>query len=164
VHEVSSIVKKIILSFLSLLLSTQVLAEKKNRPLLDRNEISIGAGVAINSVGRSDDELGFQFFAAYDLNQINLLEGVNTSVELGYMDYGFSRGNSGGLWFTGVVDGTIKGQLGWLSRLGLDLGDDSGFMLGGGFRYDMTSKAALRGELVIRDDIDSFQLNFVYKL
>jgi len=164
VNKVNRVINKVVVYFVFLLLlSTQVLAGNKGQPLLDKNEISIGAGVARNSVGHSS-EVGFQFFAAYDLDQVNLLEGVNTSIELGYMDYGFSRANSGGLWLTGVVDGVIKGNVGWLARLGLDLGDDSGFMLGGGLSYELDYKMMLRGEYVVRDDVDSIQVNFIYKL
>ena len=159
----SLVMKKVFSVIFILLLSTQVSAANKGQALLDKNNISIGAGFARNSIGQNN-EIGGQFFAAYALDQVNLLQGVNTSVELGYLDYGFSRGNSGGLWVTGTIDGAIKGNLGWLARLGIDLGDDSGFMLGGGISYDLNAKIALRGEYVVRDDIDSIQVNIVFKL
>jgi hypothetical protein len=93
------------------------------------------------------------------------MEGVNTAVEVGYMDYGFDAGgNSGGLWATAVVDGAISGNLGWLGRVGLDFGDDDGLMLGAGLSLDLDSRAEIRGEYVIRDNIDSLQLNLVYRL
>lgn len=145
-------------------------AEQGRKPLLNRGSFSIGAGIANNEIdlpnflGGDQDETGFQFFGAYRLDQVNLMEGVNTSIEAGYMDYGFDGGNSGGVWATGVVDGAISGNLGWLGRLGLDFGDDDGFMLGAGLSLDVGSKAELRGEYVIRDNIDSLQLNLVYRL
>ena len=143
-------------------------AEGQQGPLLDRNKFSIGAGVARNSVDtRFGDyhDTGFQFFGAYDLTRVNLMAGVDTSLEFGYMDYGFDSGNDdGGLWVTGVVDGSINSGLGWLARLGLDLGDDSGLMFGAGIGIKADPKLQLRFEYVIRDDIDSLQMNFIYHL
>lgn len=137
---------------------------KGGKPLLDRSELSIGAGLSLNSVsGPLDDEVGFQVFAAYDLNRVNLMQGVNTSVEFGYMDYGFRR-NSDGLWATAVVDGAIQNGFGWLARLGLDMGDDSGLMFGAGLSFGVNKQMDLRAEYVIRDDIDSLQLNLIYHL
>jgi opacity protein-like surface antigen len=136
----------------------------ENGALLDKSKLSIGAGISNNSIsGRRSDETGFQFFAAYDLNQVNLMDGVSSSVELGYMDYGFSR-QSGGIWGTYVAEGNIADQLGWLARLGLDVGDDSGLMLGAGLSFAVNSRMDLRGEYVVRDDIDSLQFNLIYHL
>jgi hypothetical protein len=136
-----------------------------SQPLLDKNKVSIAGGIANNSVGHNvDDELGVQFFGAYDLTQVRLIESVDTSVELGYMDYGFSGKDSGGLWVNAVVDGAFNQSYGWLARLGLDLGDDSGLMFGAGISYAFDVRTQLRGEYVIRDDIDSLQLNIIYHL
>jgi hypothetical protein len=136
----------------------------ESQPLLDKNNFSIGAGISTNSVsGPVSDEIGYQFFGAYNLNQINLMEGVHSSVEFGYMDYGFS-GDSSGIWATYVVDGSLGGKFGWLARLGLDIGDDSGLMLGVGLGYSVNSRMELRGEYVIRDEVDSLQFNILYDL
>ena len=140
---------------------TPVFADE-SEPLLDKNLFSIGAGFSNNSV-RSDDEIGFQFFAAYDLNQLNVMEGAGSAVEFGFIDYGFSR-DSSGIWGTYVVDGIISEKLGWLARLGLDIGDDSGLMIGAGVSYASSEKMELRGEYVIRDDVDSLQFNVLYHL
>jgi len=138
-----------------------------NKPLLNKNKFSIGAGLSVNSVDAPfnvDDETGFQFFAAYDLSAVNLMEGVSTSIELGYMDYGFDGVDNDGLWATAVVDGKISGQFGWLARLGLDFGDDSGIMLGAGVSLALSNRFDTRLEYVVRDDIDSIQLNFIYSM
>lgn len=142
---------------------TPVFADE-SEPLLDKNRISIGVGISTNSVSRPvDDEIGLQFFAAYNLNQINLIEGVKSSVEFGFMDYGFSS-DSTGIWATYVVDGVISGQFRWLARSGLDIGDDSGLMIGAGASYALNEKKKLRVEYVIRDEVDSLQFNFLYHL
>ena len=141
---------------------TSVLADESD-PMLDKNLFSIGAGISDNSVSGSSDETGFQFIAAYDLNQVNVMEGVNSSVEFGFMDYGFSS-DSTGIWANYVVDGLISGQFGWLARLGLDIGDDSGLMIGAGVSYSTNEKIELRFEYVARDEVDSLQFNFLYHL
>ena len=136
----------------------------ESQPLLDRNLFSIGAGFSSNSISNNnDDETGFQFFAAYDLSQINLMEGVTSSVEFGFMDYGFKK-DSTGIWGTYTVDGIISGQFGWLARLGLDIGDDNGLMVGAGVSYATNEKSEFRVEYVVRDEIDSLQFNFLYQL
>ena len=161
--------KLIPVALLSSVFSMSAMAAESG-PLLKKSDFSIGAGIAQNSIdlppaaSGDDDEIGFQFFAAYDLNKVNLMDGVNTSVEFGYMDYGFDGGNSGGIWVTGVVDGAIQGNFGWLGRLGFDLGDDDGPMFGAGVSYKLNSKTELRGEYVIRDNIDSLQVNLAYHL
>lgn len=136
----------------------------ENQPLLDRNMFSIGAGISDNEISRPDeDDTGFQFFAAYDLNQINLMEGVSSSVEFGFMDFGFPRDDTG-IWGSYVIDGSISGQFGWLAQVGLDIGDDSGLMVGAGLKYAINEKTDLRAEYVVRDEVDSLQFNFLYHL
>lgn len=157
--------KKRITSLFILLFSTQLMAAEKakSKPVLDKQQFSIGAGITDNSVGPFDDT-GFQFFAGYDLSRVNLMEGVNTGLEFGYIDYGFDSGDGDGIWATAVVDGSIKGQLGWLARAGIDFGDDSGLMIGAGISLGLNNKTALRLEYVIRDDVDSLQLNLRYHM
>ena len=163
--------KQLLSLFALLLLSTQLVAAEKakNKPVLDKQKFYIGAGIADNSIDLGPfgdfDDTGFQFFGGYDLKKLNLMEGVDTSLEFGYMDYGFSGiGNSGGLWGAAVIDGTISGKLGWLARVGFDFGDDSGLMFGAGLGLDMNKKMALRFEYVVRDVIDSLQLNLIYHM
>jgi len=158
-----------ILAFISLLTAysgAASAAASGKKPLLNKNKFSIGLGVSSNSVDVPgvDDETGFQFFGAYDLSAVNLMDGVNTSIEFGYMDYGFDGVDNDGIWATAVVDGAISGDFGWLARLGLDFGDDSGFMLGAGVSLSLSKKLDTRLEYVVRDEIDSIQLNFLYRL
>lgn len=149
------------LALLTSVLATPVSAQE-NKPLLDKNKLSIGIGISDNSVRRTD-ETGFQLFAAYDLNQVKVMEGVSSTVEFGVMDYGFSR-DSTGIWGTYVAEGAISEQVGWLARAGFDMGDDSGLMFGAGVGFALDGKKKLRFEYVIRDDVDSLQFNFLYHL
>ena len=156
---------------LSSVISAPVLAaEPASKPLVHKSDVAIGAGIVRNSIdlpaifGGDQDETGFQFFVGFDLRKVNLMDGVNTSVEVGYMDYGFDGGNSGGLWATAVVDGDISGSLNWLGRLGFDFGDDDGIMFGAGLGLELNTKTEMRFEYVIRDEIDSLQFNLYYHL
>ena len=137
------------------------------QPLLNKDLFSIGAGISSNSIDDDDldedDEIVFQFFFAYDLIEVNLMEGVNSSIELGLMDYGYKR-DSTGVWGTYTVDGIISGDLGWLARAGFDFGDDSGLMVGAGLGYIADERTELRFEYVARDEGDSLQFNYLYHL
>ncbi|MCP4431500.1 MAG: hypothetical protein GY806_11015 [Gammaproteobacteria bacterium] len=145
--------------FLSGALISPVSAQQ-NKPLLDKNRISLGAGISDNSVGRID-ETGFQIFVGYDLNQINVMQGVKSSVEFGLIDFGFRR-DSTGIWGTYVIEGGIDQGFGWLARAGLDIGDDNGLMFGAGIGYRIDQSKQFRIEYVVRDDVDSLQFNLIF--
>lgn len=151
----------------ALLVTGLFLAESyaaEGEPLLDRSLFSIGAGISDNEINNPDeDDTGFQLFAAFDLTQINLMEGVDSSVEFGFMDFGFPRDDTG-IWGSYVVDASISGQFGWLAQLGLDIGDDSGLLVGAGLKYAVDEKTDLRAEYVVRDEVDSLQFNFLFHL
>lgn len=146
---------------LSSMLVTPSIAQQKD-PMLDRNKLSIGVGISDNSVGRVD-ETGFQVFAAYDLDQVNVMEGVLSSLEFGVMDYGFRR-DSTGIWGNYVLEGGITESINWLGRAGIDIGDDSGLMFGAGLGFGLNEQVDFRIEYVIRDDVDSLQFNLLFEL
>lgn len=135
---------------------------QQNQPLLDRNKLSIGGGISDNSI-RRDDESGFQVFAAYDLDQVNVMDGVHSSLEFGVMDYGFRR-DSTGIWGNYVIEAGINQSINWLGRAGLDIGDDSGLMFGIGLGFGLNEQADFRIEYVVRDDVDSLQFNLLFEL
>lgn len=158
---------KLPISLIMFLMLSAVMTQthaQENKPLLDRNQFSIGVGISDNEISSPDeDDTGFQFFAAYDLTQINLMEGVNSSVEFGFMDFGFDEDDTG-IWASYVVDGTVSGRLGWLAQAGFDIGDDSGLLFGAGLKVGINDNSDLRFEYVIRDEVDSLQINFLYHL
>ncbi|MDH5355652.1 MAG: hypothetical protein OEY09_14505 [Gammaproteobacteria bacterium] len=144
--------------------TTTTATAAESQPILDKNRFSIGVGISDNSVsGPGGDETGYQLFGAYELDQVNVMDGVNSSLEFGYMDYGYNR-DSDGIWGTYVVDGLISANFGWLARIGMDIGDDNGLMFGAGASFAMNANTALRVEYVIRDDIDSLQFNLLFGL
>jgi opacity protein-like surface antigen len=132
----------------------------------------VGAGIGLNSVDVSgaDDAIGFQIFAGYRLDMVNV-DPVKLAVEIGYMDsgdfevdtpFGTFEDNASGIWLTAVAAYPLNQELNLLGRLGLDFGDDDGPMLGVGIGYTASRQIEVRGEYVIRDDIDSLQANVVY--
>jgi hypothetical protein len=153
----------LVISLLLGLLPLQARAQG-NGPLLDRTLLSIGVGISDNEISNPDrDDTGFQFLGSYELAEVNLMEGVRSSVEFGLMDFGFDDDDTG-IWGSFVVDGDISGGLGWLAQVGFDIGDDSGLLFGAGLKARLDDKADLRFEFVARDDVDSLQINFLYDL
>jgi Outer membrane protein beta-barrel domain len=134
-----------------------------------------GAGLSLNSASGYDDATGYQFFLGYDLKGVKIGNG-SMSLEVGYMDSGdfdyeecfpgfcvSGSDSADGLWGTGVIFLPIAKQLDFIGRLGLDIGDDDGIMFGVGVGYAIDKKIQLRGEYVIREDIDSLQANLAFR-
>ena len=102
------------ISILAVVSSTPAISAEHD-PLLDRSLFAIGGGVSYNK--DEDNEFGFQIFGAYELSQVNLMEGVDSAVEFGIMDFGFSEDDTG-IWISYAVDGAIDDQFGWLAQVG----------------------------------------------
>jgi hypothetical protein len=139
----------------------------------DQDNLYLGAGVSRNSLsGASNNPIGFQFFGGYKLDEVVNLDPVTFAVEVGYMDsgdfevrqFGLTQdiGSASGLWVNAVFGYPLTPEVNLLGRIGLDFGDDDGLMLGFGAGYRLNPNVELRGEYVIRDDINSLQANFVY--
>lgn len=142
---------------------------------IEQENLYLGGGININSVSDFDDATGFQFFAGYDLDMVDLGE-VGMAVEVGYFDSGaFERTvviggqsytaseDASGLWANAVFSYPFHPRANVLGRIGLDFGDDDGAMFGFGVGYSMMKGFDLRGEYVIRENIDSLQANIVYR-
>lgn len=127
-----------------------------------------GAGINLNWASGVDEAVGAQIFVGYELDMLDAAP-LALAVEAGYMDTGnFERrglrvGSASGLWTTAVASYRLNPALELLARLGLDLGDDDGPMLGVGVGYAVSKELAVRGEYVVRDDIDSLQANVVLR-
>jgi opacity protein-like surface antigen len=154
--------KKIIPLLGLLLLVTQV-----NAADVSTRQIYFGAGIGFNSVDdnyyNNSDAVGLQLFAGLPLE--TKLSSADLAVELGYMDTGdFDRGGSAdGVWTTLVASLPMNNDLKLLGRLGYDFGDDDGLMVGAGVGIPLSNGMDIRVEYVIRDHIDSFQINLVYR-
>lgn len=127
-----------------------------------------GGGVNFNSWSGYDDATGFQLFIGYNLSQMLKVDRISLAAELGYMDTGdFSRRGSpditaDGVWLNAVVGYPLNPRFQFIGRAGIDFGDDDGLMFGIGAGYALTNHLELRGEYVVRDNINSTQINIAY--
>jgi hypothetical protein len=136
----------------------------------DASKLFYGGGLSLNEVSGSDTGTGFQIFGGYRFGEF--APKWQADVELGYMDTGNMdidvpvlgkvSARAKGLWSTGVARYIVSPQVELLGRLGMDFGDDDGLMFGVGAGYVLNRNFKLRGEYVIRDNVDSIQFNVVY--
>lgn len=159
----------------TILLSALLTASQVNAAGLDAKQIYFGGGLGYNDIG-FDEAVGFQLFAGLPL-PVKLGNGT-LSAEVGYMDSGSfdqrvptfpgfpdvtASAKAKGFWGTAVLDFPIQDQISVIGRLGLDIGDDDGLMIGAGLGFDVNKNIELRAEYVIRDNIDSLQANLVFR-
>lgn len=142
----------------------------------DQSNLYVGGGLSMNSLSGFDDEMGYQAFVGYELDMIDLGP-VQLAVEVGYFNSGkFSEtvdlgiwgrykveADAKGVWTTAVGSYALSPEFSLIGRLGIDFGDDDGLMLGAGVGYAVSQQIEVRGEYVIRDNIDSLQANIVYR-
>jgi len=137
----------------------------------------LGGGIANNTVdfGFVDGTAtGFQLYAGKSLKSPES-SSFKFGVEGGYLMSGTfewesdfatgsaSGGNANGFWGAVVSSVDLNPKTQALAKVGYDIGDDDGVFVGAGIGYQMTSDIALRGEYVIRPNINSLQLNAVYQ-
>lgn len=141
----------------------------------------VGGGVTFNSTSAYEDATGFQFLAGYCLDLNFKSNKSKTSVEVGYMDSGdFERevvrfqGNPnrprlvetdttsfGGLWVSGLGEYVVDKNMHLMGRIGLDAGDDDGLLFGVGAGFNFSRYAQIRAEYVLRDQVESIQMNWI---
>ncbi len=138
------------------------------------DRLYFGGGLGSNDL-HGMDASGFQFFAGYPLKA--KLGTGDLAIEAGYMDSGSfertfnfsgigaitSSTDATGLWGTMVGSWNVANNTSLIVRAGLDVGDDDGLMFGAGLGYALSKKLEIRGEYVVRDNIDSLQFNLVFR-
>jgi len=134
--------------------------------VVDTGKLFFGAGASSNEVSGSDSAVGYQIFGGYGFGEVT--RNVFIDAEVGYMDTGDMEKAGGdvkanGLWATGVGRLMVTPSVELLGRLGLDFGDDDGFMAGIGVGLLLTKKIKLRFEYVERDKVESLQFNLVFQ-
>jgi len=138
----------------------------------DQRRLFFGGGVSSNSADGTDNHpTGFQLFGGYNFGEF--APKFQLDAEVGYMDSGKFKvnnplgggsvsGSAKGLWATGLVRYMVAPQWELIGRLGYDFGDDDGLMFGVGAGYILNPHWKLRGEYVVRDNINSLQFNVVW--
>ena len=154
--------------FLAFLMTSQAYAAEQQS--FNQNRAYIGGGLNFNSVGASGNSTGIQVLAGYELDVL-INNDIKAAVEVGYMDtgnfdnFGFRGSRSAeGVWVAVPFRVAVNNRLDALMRVGVDFGDDDGAMVGAGMGYNFSKKAALRTEYVVRDNINSFQSNVLFRL
>ena len=131
---------------------------------VDFDKLYAGGGFASNSIPGAS-ATGFQFFAGVPIDGIKMGK-VKSAAEVGVMssgDFGAWIGSATGLWVNYVVTMEFAKKMYGIGRAGVDLGDDSGPMVGFGAGYNLGKNIDIRAEYVIRDVINSLQMNAVYR-
>ena len=165
--------KRLSLFFVALLFSAQGSAAG--------NPVYFGGGMSFNSLSGVDfsDGLGFQLLGGYKL-PVNVGKG-SLSVEVGYMDTGdmeagvrvvslipfqvaVVEANATGVWANAVFSMPVQKSLNVIGRAGFDFGDDDGFMFGAGMGFNISPTMEVRGEYVLRDNVDSLQANLIVRM
>ena len=109
----------------------------------------VGGGISYNDLDAgsifkevdNDSASGFQLFAGLPIE--SSIKGFETFVELGY----FQTNNL-------KIAPNVKE-----ARIGVELGDDDGMLMGVGAGYRLSPKVELRAEFVNKDLITSYQAN-----
>ncbi len=132
-------------------------------------QLYFGGGIGFNSADGYDNAIGGQVFLGWKPNRARL-GNIQGALEVGYMNSGSLDQNLGavsttveGLWATVVGTMPIKERWNALARVGADFGDDDGLMWGIGVGHDLGKTLDLRAEYVVRDHVDSIQLNAVWR-
>lgn len=154
-------IRAAVIGLIAMALSTVAVAQG-----LDTSKLFFGAGLSSNDVSGSDNATGFQIFGGYGFGEVT--KNVFIDAEVGYMDTGkMTKGgvnvDAKGLWANGVGRLMVTPSVELIGRLGLDFGDDDGFMAGIGAGLLVTKNFKLRLEFVQRDDVNSVQFNFVFQ-
>ena len=139
---------------------------------IDSKKIHIGGSLSHNVVdspfsgGGSAEAFGYGIFAGYELD--NDMDQVKTSVELGFSQTeDFSDHidqDISGIWVAYVAEKDlpeVSPNLFVIGRIGLDLGDDDGLLLGAGAGLHLNKQVDLRGEFINKDASSVYQASLV---
>ena len=140
-------------------------------PSLDSRRLYYGAGLGMNALPNTRWGFGAQVLTGYDTGLA--LGRLTLDVELGYLNTGNMEFDTPlgsriatramGVWLSGVAH--VPVSHGWkvLARLGGDFGDDAGLLLGIGGALELARDIKLRLEYVVRENIDTLQVNVIYR-
>lgn len=155
-------IRAVVIGLVAMTLSSIAVAQA-----VDTSRLFFGAGLSSNEVSGSDSAVGWQIFGGYGFGQV--ASNLYIDAEVGYMDTGDMErsgrpdAKANGLWAAGVGRYMLTPSVELLGRVGLDFGDDDGLLAGIGAGLLLTKNIKLRLEYVQRDNVDSWQFNFVYQ-
>lgn len=138
---------------------------------LDTRRLYYGTGLSMNTLANTRWGPGAQVLTGYDTGLTASRMAID--VELGYLNTGNMKFDTQvgsrvatratGVWLSGLARMPVS--YGWeaLGRLGGDFGDDAGLLLGIGAAVELTRDVKLRIEYVVRENIDAWQVNVIFR-
>ena len=138
---------------------------------LDTRRFYYGTGLSMNTLANTRWGPGAQVLTGYDTGLTASRMAID--VELGYLNTGNMKFDTQvgsrvatratGVWLSGLARMPVS--YGWeaLGRLGGDFGDDAGLLLGIGAAVELTRDVKLRIEYVVRENIDAWQVNVIFR-
>jgi len=127
--------------------------------------------------GEFKSSAGFQFFGGYRFDK-KIGGIIGLSAEVGYHDSGDFDSkplvsganivyrdsfNSAGIWLAGVFNYNVYEKLNLNAKIGLDLGDDDGTLIGVGAGYPVSASWWVNLDYIMRESSDSAQFNVMYQ-
>lgn len=145
---------------LPLLLAAASVSHAETRQGADLSRLQIGGGLSYNIIDSpfghgSSDASGILLFGGYRLD--SAWPGITSSVELGYnrtSRFDEYHENISGPWIALVGERglpEVDRRLSLLGRVGLDVGDDDGILMGVGVGFRVDPRIQLRAEYINRD-------------
>jgi hypothetical protein len=165
--------KKVFITSLLTLVAHQALADDHATETRVSTGFYVGSGISYNDLdfgsiinGAGDKTaMGLQLFAGLPIE--NAIDNIETFTEVGFFRTNHFNFSGNKEQVTGIsasivlqrnlneIDANLYG----LGRVGLELGDDDGILMGIGAGYRLTPKVDVRLEFVNKDLISSYQAN-----
>ena len=144
--------------------------EEANKKIQVENRLYVGGGLNMNVIdspfGGSDDASGVTLFAGYKFDN-NIHQDLTTSLEFGYgntSDFGNDKDITS-LYLAAVGDKKlpeIDPKLSVIGKIGLDVGDDDGILLGAGVGYQVAPAVQVRLEFINKDASSQYQASALF--
>ncbi|MCY0964437.1 outer membrane beta-barrel protein [Parathalassolituus penaei] len=162
--------KKSVIALLPLLISGATLVHAENAI----DHLQVGGGLSYNQIdspfrhGHSEDANGVNMFVGYEFD--SGWNAIDTSVEVGFNRtdrFDEYHDNVAGPWVALVGQRAVREvdpRLSVIGRVGLDVGDDDGVLMGVGFGFMIDPAVQLRAEYINRDATTQMLGSVVVKL
>jgi hypothetical protein len=169
-----NIMRKLLITSLLTLVAHQALANDHATETQMPAGLYVGGGVSYNDLdfnsidndANNETATGIQVFAGIPIT--NTIRNIETFAEVGFFrTSSFDFGPRNKERVTGVSGSVVlqrdlnevNPNLYALARVGLEIGDDDGVLMGFGAGYRITPKVEVRAEFANKDLISSYQLN-----
>lgn len=130
---------------------------------INREAVYFGGGFGSAQLNNEEDtNTQWQLFSGYRWRNAGLVSWPDASVALELGIQMVNNASQDGLWFTPVLNLPLTRSVDLLARGGVEIGDESGLLIGIGAAHKIERHMAVRVEYVIRQEMRALQLNLVY--